>query len=82
MAGPSYHPDAYDSLSSVSEPSTVLPTSGNGNASLMFEPSVSNVSSKMVDKIRLGKLVDICKPVRKDCMAEDAGTLTLKDGKI
>ena len=82
MAGPSYHPDAYDSISSVSEPSTVLPTSGNGNTSLMFEPSVSHVSSKMVDKIRLGKLVDMGKLVRKDSMAEDAGTLTLKDGKI
>ena len=70
MAGLSYHPDAYDPLSSESEPSTVQPTSGNGNESLIFEQSVSH------DKIRLGKLVGMCKLVHKDSVAEIAGTLT------
>ena len=48
----------------------------------MFELAVSHASSKMVVKIRPGMLVDMCKLAGKDSMAEDASTLTLKDGEI
>ena len=61
-------------------PST-SPSHGNTLNSL-FEPSVSHVSEKLVAKIRMGKLVDVGKLLRKDGVGEESGVLTLTDGKI
>ena len=43
---------------------------------------VSHASEKLVTKIRMGKLVDVGKLLRKDGVGEESGVLTLTDGKI